>query len=586
MSFSSFKRFKPYFVHLKPVRVQFATGIIFGILNGAASGAGLPFVIYYIIPRLTSSSKPEGLGFLLMLGLVPLVFSLRALGQFLSSYFNAYSGMYVLEQLRLMVFTKIQHLPMKFFQRNTSGDLMSRVLGDTAQLQNVLVKVVSSIIQDPATLISAMVATAYLTIQEPEARFLLIALATVPCCVLPIRKLGGRILKKSRLAQEQAGKLNHVLNENLSAVREVRSYNLQEYEINRFSQTIRRLFTLALKTIKYDKSLSPLIEVVSSLSLCFALYVTVSKDIAPETIAALITALYMCYPPIKKLGTVSNSINKAKASLDRLEYILNTEDTVPETEKPVPMDSLNGKIVFTDVTFAYENTAALSKVNATIEPGQVVALVGPSGAGKTTFANLVSRFYDVSEGSITLDGIDIRNFLKKDLRSKIALVSQESLLFSDTIANNIRIGKKDATLDEIKQAAKMAHAHEFIKDFEDGYETIVGERGSRLSGGQRQRIAIARAFLKNAPIIILDEPTSALDAESEHNIQAALEDLAKGRTMLIIAHRFSTIKNAELIFVFEKGEIIAQGSHEILYSNNPLYTSLYNKQAKIASEDT
>ena len=190
------------------------------------------------------------------------------------------------------------------------------------------------------------------------------------------------------------------------------------------------------------------------------------------------------------------------------------------------------------------------------------------------------RFYDTNEGSITLDNIDVREISKQDLRSKIALVSQESLLFSDTIANNIRIGKPDATLDEVKLVAKMAYAHEFIEDFEEGYETIVGERGSRLSGGQRQRIAIARAFLKNAPIIILDEPTSALDAESEHNIQAALEELAKGRTMLIIAHRFSTIKNAELIFVFDKGRIIAQGSHEELYSSNPLYTSLYNKQAK------
>ena len=457
---------------------------------------------------------------------------------------------------------------------------MSRVLGDTAHLQAALVKVVNSLIKDPATLLSATVFLIYLTLKESEVVFMLVALASVPCCVLPIRTIGGRILKKAKLAQAQAGELNHVLNENLSAVREVRSYNLEEREINRFSEAVKKLLKFTLKTVKYDKSLSPLIEIVTSLALCLALYITVIKQIEPQTIAAMLTALYMCYQPVKKLGTVSNTIRKAEASLDRLEYILHTEDTVPEPENPKPLNSVAGKICFNNVTFAYETASALNKINATIEPGQVVALVGPSGAGKTTFANLVPRFYDTTEGSITLDNIDVREISKQDLRSKIALVSQESLLFSDTIANNIRIGKPDATLDEVKLAAKMAYAHEFIEDFEEGYETIVGERGSRLSGGQRQRIAIARAFLKNAPIIILDEPTSALDAESEHNIQAALEELAKGRTMLIIAHRFSTIKNAELIFVFDKGRIIAQGSHEELYSSNPLYTSLYNKQAK------
>ena len=576
------KRFGPYFSYLKPVRKQFALGLGFGLISAAASGAGLPFIIKFLVPLVTSDDKPQGMALILLLSSIPLAFTLRALGGFLNAYYMAYAGMHVLERLRIMVFEKIQHLPLAFFHKNNVGDLMSRVMGDTGQLQTALVKVVNSLVKEPATLVSAIGFLIYLTISESEVAFMLIALATIPACVLPIRAIGTRILKKSRQAQQQAGELNNVLNENLSAVREVRAYNLETREINRFTAAVRKLFQLALKTVKYDKMLSPLIELTTAFALSFSLYVAVQRNISPEVIASILTALYMCYEPIKKLGGVSNTIRKAQASLDRLEYVLHTDDTVPEADNPKPLTAVTGEICFNNVTFAYDNEVALNKVSAKIEPNQAIALVGPSGAGKTTFANLVPRFYDVIQGSVTLDGVDIRELSKADLRSQIALVSQESLLFSDTIANNIRLSKVDATLDEVKEAARMAHAHDFIEAFEDGYETLVGERGSRLSGGQRQRIAIARAFLKNAPIIILDEPTSALDAESEHQIQAALEGLSKGRTVLIIAHRFSTIQHADRIFVFDDGEIIANGTHTELYQSNPLYTSLYDKQAKTA----
>ena len=576
------KRFGPYFSYLKPVRKQFALGLGFGLISAAASGAGLPFIIQYLVPLVTSDDKPQGMALILLLSSIPLAFTLRALGGFLNAYYMAYAGMHVLERLRIMVFEKIQQLPLAFFHKNNVGDLMSRVMGDTGQLQTALVKVVNSLVKEPATLVSALGFLIYLTISESEVAFMLIALATVPACVLPIRAIGTRILKKSRQAQQQAGELNNVLNENLSAVREVRAYNLETREINRFSAAVRKLFKLALKTVKYDKMLSPLIELTTAFALSFSLYVAVQKNIQPEVIAAILTALYMCYEPIKKLGGVSNTIRKAQASLDRLEYVLHTDDTVPEADNPKPLTAVTGEICFNNVTFAYDNEVALNNVNVKIEPNQAIALVGPSGAGKSTFANLVPRFYDVIEGSVTLDGVDIRELSKADLRSQIALVSQESLLFSETIANNIRLSKPDATLEEVKEAARMAHAHDFIEAFEDGYETLVGERGSRLSGGQRQRIAIARAFLKDAPIIVLDEPTSALDAESEHQIQAALEGLSKGRTVIIIAHRFSTIQHADRIFVFDDGAIIAQGTHKELYQSNPLYTSLYDKQAKTA----
>ena len=579
------KRFGPYFSYLKPVRKQFALGLGFGLISAAASGAGLPFIIQYLVPLVTSDDKPEGMALILLLLSIPMAFSLRALGGFLNAYYMAYAGMHVLERLRIMVFEKIQHLPLAFFHKNNVGDLMSRVMGDTGQLQTALVKVVNSLVKEPATLVSAIGFLIYLTISESEVAFMLIALATVPACVLPIRAIGSRILKKAKLAQNQAGELNNVLNENLSAVREVRAYSLETREIDRFCAAARKLFKLTLKTVKYDKALSPLIELTTAFALCFSLYVAVQKDIQPEIIASILTALYMCYEPIKKLGGVSNTIRKAQASLDRLEYVLHSEDTVPEAANPKSFQSVAGEIEFNNVTFSYDDEVALKSVNVMIKPSQVIALVGPSGAGKTTFANLVPRFYDAVEGNVSIDGIDVRKLDKHELRAQIALVSQESLLFSDTIANNIRLSKPDASLDEIHAAARMANAHDFIEAFEDGYDTLVGERGSRLSGGQRQRIAIARAFLKDAPIIILDEPTSALDAESEHNIQAALETLAKGRTVLIIAHRFSTIQHADRIFVFEDGHIIAQGPHRELYQNNELYTNLYDKQAKTAQSD-
>ena len=579
------KRFGPYFSYLKPVRKQFALGLGFGLISAAASGAGLPFIIQYLVPLVTSDDKPEGMALILLLLSIPLAFSLRALGGFLNAYYMAYAGMHVLERLRIMVFEKIQHLPLAFFHKNNVGDLMSRVMGDTGQLQTALVKVVNSLVKEPATLVSAIGFLIYLTISESEVAFMLIALATVPACVLPIRAIGSRILKKAKLAQNQAGELNNVLNENLSAVREVRAYSLETREIDRFSAAARKLFKLALKTVKYDKALSPLIELTTAFALCFSLYVAVQKDIQPEIIASILTALYMCYEPIKKLGAVSNTIRQAQASLDRLEYVLHSEDTVPETESPKALGKISGQIHFDNVTFRYAEEAALKSVNVTINAGEAIALIGPSGAGKTTFANLVPRFYDAVEGNVRIDGIDVRELDKHELRAQIALVSQESLLFSDTITNNIRLSKPDASLDEIHAAARMANAHDFIEAFEDGYDTLVGERGSRLSGGQRQRIAIARAFLKDAPIIILDEPTSALDAESEHNIQAALETLAKGRTVLIIAHRFSTIQHADRIFVFEDGHIIAQGPHRELYQSNELYTSLYDKQAKTTQSD-
>lgn len=574
------KRFRPYYRFLRPVRVQFALGLLAGLVYAASSGFGLPLVIKYLVPLVSGEGGPRGWALVGVLMAVPGIFLFRALGSFANAYLMAYAGMHVLEQLRRMVFERIQLLPLAFFSRNKVGDLMSRMLNDTSQLQSAIVKVVDSLVKEPATLLSAGVYLIYLSSVEEDISFVLIALATVPACVLPIKAIGKRILQKAGRTQKQAGELNHVLNENLSGPREIRAYNMAESENNRFAEACRRFLKQSLKVVKYDKSLTPILEVVTSFALVIALYVATVNEVDEGALASILAALYMCYQPIKKLGSVSNTLRKAEASLQRLEYLLHAEDTVPEAGNPKELGRVSGQVSMKGVFFSYEEQTVLKDINAEIASGEVVALVGPSGAGKTTFANLVPRFYDVCAGSVRIDGIDVRDVRKAELRKQIALVSQEAILFSDTIAKNIRIGKPGATEDEIKRAAQLANAHDFIEALEDGYETEVGERGSRLSGGQRQRISIARAFLKDAPIIILDEPTSALDAESEHQIQAALENLSKGRTVLIIAHRFSTIQHVDRILVFDRGRIVASGSHSELYENCTLYRSLYEKQMR------
>lgn len=579
------KRFSPYFAYLKEVRVQFGIGLIAGIVAAAASGAGLPFVIKVLVPLVTSAEAPSGWVLVGILLYIPIIFLFRAGGTFLNGYYMAHAGMHILEQIRLKVFAKLQSLPLAFFQKNQTGDIMIRVTGDTQTLQSAIIGSVNSLIKEPATLISAIGFLVYLAAQGHDIFFLLIALLSVPCCVFPIRFIGRKILKKATLAQQEAGRVNSVLNENLAACREVRAYNLQTRENNRFAETCRAFLKHSLKTVKYDKALGPMIELVSALAIPLALYVSVAKEIKPEDIAAILTALYMCYEPVKKLGKVSNTLRQAEASLNRLEYILHSEDSVPEASNPEPMGRVQGEINFANVSFSYGDELVLRHVNVNIPAGESVALVGPSGAGKSTFANLVPRFYDATDGEISIDGQDVKTVTKADLRQQVALVSQEAVLFGESIAENIRIGNPTATDEDVRTASKMAQAHEFIEAMEDGYETQVGERGSRLSGGQRQRISIARAFLKNAPIIILDEPTSALDAESEHQIQVALEELSKGRTVIIIAHRFSTIQHADRILVFDAGEIKASGTHSELYAQNSLYQSLYNKQTQTKQED-
>lgn len=578
------RKFLPYIRFLKMVRRPLIAAIICGVVYGAANGAGLPLMAREIFPRIfgenaAALSTWELVGVALWL---PAVFTIRGIAGYLNTYLIQYSGVRVLEALRSEFFGKIQQLPLAFFSRRSSGDLMARGLGDTYQLQTTLIAIANEIIKQPATLVGAMGYLVYLAFAERGVVLVLLSLAIIPVCVFPIRYVGRKMIDKARILQSQVGSLTDRFTENLSATKEIRAFGLERMELDRFREQSNKMVKAQMKVAKYAQALAPSIEIISSIGIAITFVYAYRIRIPLESFLSIIFALAVCYDPIKKLGALSNEIRRGEVSLERLEDILNEVVAIQDPPNPVRVERLNGAIAFEQVTFAYDKEPVLRDISITIPAGTVCALVGPSGAGKSTFASLVPRFHDVGSGEVKIDGIDVRQMRLSDLRRNIAIVSQEPVLFNDTIYNNLLFGRMDATREEVERAAKDAFAHDFIMSLPRGYETICGERGSQLSGGQKQRIALARAFLRQAPILILDEATSALDSESEAFVQKALKNLMRGKTVLIIAHRFSTIRDASMILVFHDARIVAHGSHESLYESSALYKSLYDRQRTAA----
>jgi len=574
------RRFRPYFRYLVATRGTLSAAIFYGLLFGATSGLGLPTLVKYVFPPIFDQSTPRLplATVMLIAACVPLVFLLRAVSGYLNSYYVQLTGVRVLEAVRLDYFRQLQFLPLSFLQRKASGDLISRGLADTAQLQFTLSLMANDGVKQPMALLGALSFLVWQALSTDGALLVLVCLAVVPLTVLPVHYVGKKIIRRAQQMQSQLGDVSTHFVENLSAAREVRAFGLEERELARFGRATSGLVTAQMKIVKYAQALTPTIEILSAVGIAATLIFASTHNVKWETFIAIITALYLCYEPIKKIGYLNTEMNRGAASLERLEHVLHEPLTITDPVAPVTVTQLRGQLTFQQVNFSYGETPALRDINVKIPAGTVCALVGPSGAGKSTFANLVPRFFEVAAGSVSIDGLDVRSLRLADLRRNIALVSQEPVLFNDTIYNNLALGTPNATREAIIAAAENAHAHEFITQLPLGYDTLVGERGALLSGGQKQRIAIARAFLRQAPILILDEATSSLDSDSEAAVQDALRQLVIGKTVLIIAHRFSTIRDASMILVFDQGRIVAQGDHAALYAANALYKSLYDRQ--------
>ncbi len=570
-------------------------GVLAGLVYAVASGLGIPLMVDVVFPVLFKSGTKadewyviwiqkqlggiSGQRLLLVTCLwIPFVFLIRAVASYANSYLIQYVGQRVVEDIRLDLFIKLQALPLSFFKKHQSGDLLARLMSDTAVLRQIVANASSDLIKQPATLLGALGYLGYKAWTNHSFFIALIAMVTVPLCVMVIRSAGKKLAKRAKMLQEQGGTMTAALAESLQAPLEIRAYNLEKRQISVFRQRTNEMLKVSMKVVKYRQAISPSIELVAATGFAVALYLGVREGMSQKDFMALGAALFMSYDPIKKLGMVHSLFKQGDSAAERIELISHEPDGLSDPLTPQPFVAPREAIRFDNLTFAYDEEPVLREVILTIPIGQVVALVGPSGAGKSTFAHLIPRFYDPQSGGITFDGTDIREFAKKDLRNAIAVVPQMPSLFIGSIAENIRVGRENATDAEVHEAARRANADEFILNLPQGYQTQVGERGDLLSGGQRQRIAIARAFLKDAPILILDEATSALDSESEAMVQQALAALVKGRTTFIIAHRYSTITIADRVLVFQQGRIVADGNHETLRETDPTYQSMIGSQ--------
>jgi len=512
--------------------------------------------------------------------LVALSSLLKGVLGYLSDYLMIYLGMSLVKDLRQEVHDHILNMDLTFFGNRSTGQLLSHSQSDVAALNNAITSIMDIGIQSPLTIVLTLVLMYYLS---PELT--LYSLVVVPFVAIFIATFGRRIRKISKQAQKRIADVMDVQQETYNGIRVVKAFGMEEFESRRFQVTNEKAYQSHRRRQAVKKLISPLMEFLGAIAAVIVLLagghlILREKVLTGTDFFVFLFAISRLYRPIKDLSGIHLQIQSGLAGAERVFELLDTQSTLKEKPDAIPMPRLKDKIAFQNVSFHYGKDPRYALKNMTIEipKGKVIALVGRNGAGKTTFANLLCRLYDVSEGSITLDGKDIRDFTIKSLRERIAIVTQETILFNDTIRNNIAYGRKDIPLEQVMDAGQKAFADEFIRQLPGAYDAPVGQQGSRLSGGQKQRLSIARAILKNPDILIFDEATSSIDSEGETQIQQAMKNLIQGRTTIIIAHRLSTVKMANEILVLDDGILIERGTHEELLNQHGLYTKLCNLQ--------
>ena len=561
--------------YIKPYRQRLIEAVVC-IVVAAAANLYLPWVIKDMIDKVLAARDMDMLN-LICVGIV-VIFFIRGIFYYGQGYLVSYIGQRVIVDVRDVLFRKLQRLPISFFDRHQTGEVMSYISNDVAALQSALVERMVEMMTESAIFFGSLVMMVLL-----DWKLSILTLITVPLVGLAMDIFGKKVRSAGAVIQARMSDITALMQESISSERVVKSFVREEFEIDRFHTQNELNFRAVMKDAQLSSLLTPTVEFLAALAVTVIIWFggkeVVDGVITAGTLVAFLTYAVNLANPVKRLSRIYAQIQKAMAGADRVFALLDMEETVTSAPGAKTLPPVEGRVCFSDVSFSYrEDVPALTDLTFTAEPGQMIAFVGPSGAGKSTVANLIPRFYDVTGGSITVDGYDVRDVTTESLRSQIGIVPQETVLFSATVRENIRYGRLDATDAEIEEAAKSANAHDFIMALPEGYDTEIGERGANLSGGQRQRIAIARAILKDPRILILDEATSALDTESEKVVQAALDRLMVGRTSFVIAHRLSTIIGADRIYVLDGGRVREQGTHEELLAAGGLYAGLYQIQ--------